>query len=118
MINLATGGSYVLTAVNNTETGANGLPVVRTDGGHTSPSTVTGHDHARLRMRVDFRIFQLAASSVVTINGLIIRRFESRPREGSARAGGGININSGTLTIVDCTLTLNSASNGRTRARP
>src|SRR5215213_5558767 len=34
-INLAADGTYTLTAADNSETGPNGLPIVRTDGGHT-----------------------------------------------------------------------------------
>ena len=35
VINLATGGSYILTAVNNTVGGENGLPPVTADNGHS-----------------------------------------------------------------------------------
>src|SRR5947209_19899668 len=42
IINLASGGSYVLTAVDNTTTGATGLPVIGPDSAHS----VTIHGHA------------------------------------------------------------------------
>ncbi len=67
-----------------------------------SPSTVPQHDYAGFESP-DFRIFQLAASSVVTINGLIIRQGSVTAAGGFSASGGGININSGTLTLVDCT---------------
>ncbi len=115
-INLAAGGTYTLTTVNNTETGANGLPIVRTDSGHSitfngSRSTITRASNAP-----DFRIFQIAAGSIVMMNGIIIDGGSIEEASGFGANGGGININTAAVTMVGCTLIGNPASSMQTSA--
>src|SRR3954454_2197040 len=116
VINLAAEGTYTLVTFNNTETGANGLPVVRTDGGHTitfngSRTTITRPFGAS-----SFRIFQIAAGANVTMNGLIISGGAIGETLGFPANGGGININGGTLTLVNCTVTGYSPLSAHTSA--
>jgi CSLREA domain-containing protein len=116
VINLAANGTYMLMTVNNAETGPNGLPLLRTDGGHTL--TINGNRTTITRpfSASSFRIFQIAASANVTMNGLIISGGSITETLGFPALGGGINVNSGTLTLLNCTVTGNSASNTQTSA--
>src|SRR6185295_1219082 len=74
VINLAAGGSYALTVMNNNTEGPTGLPVIRTDNGHTL--TINGNRTTIMRSTApntpDLRIFQIATSAIVTLNGLTI----------------------------------------------
>ena len=115
VINLTPNGTYTLTTVNNTETGfANGLPILRTDGGHTL--TFNGNSTTIMRSQVapSFRIFQLASGAIVTMNGLIISGGRLSGTPTLHPEGGGIKINNATLTMVNCTLRGNSVFNNQT----
>jgi hypothetical protein len=111
-IELATNGTYTLTAVDNTTNGPNGLPVILSDTGHKlvihgngatlGRSTVVGTPR--------FRIFQIAAGADVTISGLTITNGNANLNTDGVSLGGGIFNNGGTLTITNSTLSGNSAS--------
>lgn len=114
-INLAANGTYTLTAVNNTQTGANGLPIVRTDAGHTITFNGNRTTIARASNASPFRIFQLASGAVATINGVIVSNGSTvAGLSESSVSGGGIAINSATLTMVNCTVSGNAVSNAKT----
>ncbi len=116
VINLPANGTYTLVTANNTDTGANGLPLLRTDGGH---SITFNGNRTTIRRGVvgsSFRIFQIAASANVTMRGLIISNGAIGETPGFSASGGGISNNNGTLTLVNCTITGNSASSTQTGA--
>jgi hypothetical protein len=89
-------GTYTLTSVDNFTNGANGLPSI------TSDITINGEDAATTVIERDpgapgFRIFAVAVSGKLTLNGLAVAR------GGLAFPGGGI-LNEGSLTINRSTL--------------
>jgi uncharacterized repeat protein (TIGR01451 family) len=100
-IELATDGTYTLTAVNN---GQNGLPLIVSDTGHKL--VIHGNGATLQRSTVlgtsDFRIFQIDTGADVTIDGLTITNCK-------AAFGGGI-YNAGTLTVTNSTISGNSAT--------
>ncbi len=109
-INLAA-GTYTLTAVNNNTDGPNGLPSITSNitincaGASTTiiERNVIGHA---------FRIFHVAATGNLTLNGLTISDglavFDGVDFD--SNDGGGI-FNRGTLTINNCTISDNEADN-------
>jgi hypothetical protein len=109
-INLATGGSYSLTSVNNSTDGPNGLPVITADGGRFL--NINGNGALLSRSSAggtpDFRIINVG-SAKVTISGLVIsngRVVGGVFPEGNSGAG---IFNRGTLTVQNCTISGNSA---------
>ena len=116
-INLEPLGTYTLTAVNNTDTGfPNGLPILRTDGGHTLTFTGNRSTIARGSSAPGFRIFQLASGANVTMTGLIISGGQLSGTPTLTPEGGGIKINNATLTMANCTVRQNFVSNSQTGA--
>jgi hypothetical protein len=99
-------GTYTMTAIENgDEFEGNGLPVI------TSPLTITGAGAEVTSITRDanappFRILKVEATGTLTLQGLTLRGFTN----GIAGAEGGGIANSGTLTLIDCTLTENSAA--------
>ena len=114
-INLAVGGVYTLTVVNNTTFGANGLPVVSQDNGRAL--TINGNGSVIQRSTAGgtptFRILLVActtqcASKQTTLNNLTIQR-------GAAvtDSGGAIRLDfDGNLTLNNCVLADNIANDG------
>jgi hypothetical protein len=97
-------GTYTLTSVDNSTLGtANGLPII------TSRITINGEDAATtiiergLPGAPRFRIFQVAVSGKLTLNGLTIRN-------GSSNAGG--ILNAGNLSINSSIIESNDAGPG------
>jgi CSLREA domain-containing protein len=109
VINLAAGGTYTLTTVDN---GANGVPVIRTDGGHAV--TISGNRTTITRSTAantpPFRILQIGSFAVVTLNGVKITNGISTD---SNNPGGGINNDHGTLTLISSTVSGNFASDSQ-----
>jgi hypothetical protein len=107
---------YVLTAVNNTTNGANGLPVI--SGGSTKVAadnlTIVGNGDTidRVAGSPAFRLFDAASGSSLTLENLTLQgglAFGS-----STAADGGAIYNQGTLTLSGVTVQGNTAqgSNG------
>ncbi len=103
-INLATGGTYNLTAVDNTERyyGPNGLPVIN------SPITINGNGATIQRSSAagtpEFRIFIISNGlSQLTLNGLTIA--------GGKGSGGGL-LNTGITLVINSTVTGNGGGDG------
>ena len=99
-INLASGGTYTLTAIDNA---GNGLPII------TSAITINGNGAVVGRSSAagtpDFRVFNIATSGEVALQDVTVaggRLFDS---------GGGI-FNRGTLRVVDSAVTGNRSDGG------
>jgi len=102
-------GTYTLTATNNDTDGANGLPAI------TSVLTIKGTSAATSILERDtsapaFRILNVEAAGTLTLQRLTLRNNGGLFFSGPAM-GGGI-FNSGTLTLIDCTLANNFADFG------
>jgi hypothetical protein len=107
IINLATNGTYTLSAVDNVTNGATGLPVIGADGAHS----VTIHGHGSTITRngsTPFRILQLAASSNVFIDNLTISNGLIANFGPGNAIGAAIYNNGGALTLTTCTFNSNS----------
>ena len=107
VINLASGGTYTLTTVDNN--GANGLPIIRTDGGHAL--TINGNGTTITRSTAAntpaFRILHVGNFAVVTLNGVTVSNGISND---SNFPGGAIDNDHGTLTLINSTVSGNVAS--------
>ncbi len=142
VISLAVGGSYVLTAVDNSTRGPSGLPVIVNDNNHAL--TFNGNDATITRDpgAPAFRIFTIyntlgnqpytvSMESVTISNGLgasgggveafgggiwntgTLLLLNNCTISGNyAGAGGGINTGDGTVSLTNCTLSGNSAGEG------
>jgi hypothetical protein len=105
-VNLATGGTYTLTAVDNMSYyGPSGLPVI------VSPITINGNGATIQRSSAlatpDFRIFLVSNGlAQLTLNGLTIKG-----GQGGGWGGAGI-LNTGSLLIRNSTVTKNVGVNG------
>ena len=99
-----------LTNINNTSTGANGLPVITSD--ITIQSDSTTRTIARGANAPDFRFLEVASSSILTVDDLIFQNGSTVDSDPSSFFGvnGGAIFNRGTLTLNNSTLSGNSAS--------
>lgn len=108
-LELATGCTYTLTQVNNTDPslGPNGLPVITSDivingsGATIAPGSDNGI--------AEFRIFQIAENGSLDLNTLTLRNGSAVSSEMVAGDGGAIH-NSGTLRLRNCTVENNHAT--------
>ena len=103
-INLAEGGTYVLSAVDNTGTGPNGLPSIGADFGDLV--VINGNGATITRSTAsgtpEFRILQVLDGAVVRINEATLSNGRLDPDQSSS--GGGIYSGNARLTLVACTL--------------
>ena len=105
-IALAAGGSYVLSAVDNTTDGPTGLPVVN-NGGH---SLVIQGNGATIARSSDtgtpaFRLLDVAAGSVLEVDNLTLK---NGLETGPAARGGGI-YSQGSLKLANAVINGNAA---------
>jgi hypothetical protein len=115
-INLAPGGTYTLTAADNNSTyGPNGLPEITLNGSAANTLTIHG-DGATIQRQgaaAPFRLFLLNGGSLaldhVTLLGGTAAVDNFKYYFGST-GGGAILAESGTLTLLDSTLSLNSTA--------
>jgi CSLREA domain-containing protein len=116
-INLAAGGTYTLTAADNSAGGSNGLPVIGADNalGTAHTLTINGNGATIERSTVsgtpDFRIFYLAGGTGVTISRLTIANAEVSG-DFPANSGGGIFNDHGKLVVDNCAFNQNVATVG------
>lgn len=108
VINLG-GGTYVLTVIDNSNDGDNGLPTIFTDMTFNGNGSII----ERSPFAPPFRIFNIGggqgATPTVTFNNLTIRNGVS-----TSIGGGGINNSSdGTVNINDCIVADNTCENGQ-----
>ena len=120
-IELATNGTYTLTAVDNSTHGPNGLPVIGYDTGHklvihgngaTLQRSTAGGTPAFRIFYIDVAISgQTILPADLTISGLTITNGNVTDSSGGdiSGLGGGI-FNDGTLTVTNSTLSGNSAT--------
>ncbi len=103
-INLAAGGTYTLTAVDNTTDGANGLPSI------TSAITIEGHGATIERSSAGgtplFRIFHVASNGNLTLSELTI----ANGKGAADTHGGGIYSNGGTVAVTNNSTVRNNAA--------
>jgi hypothetical protein len=108
-------GTYTLTAVDNTTAGPTGLPSVTS----TFPLTIQGAGAEatiieRQASAPDFRLVHVAATGILTLEDLTLQG--GQRSGGIFNSGGGILISiagpsiRGTLTLINCTLSGNSAT--------
>jgi hypothetical protein len=102
-------GTYTLVDIDNTTDGPNGLPSI------TSALTITGAeaDLTVLELNVNapsFRLVHVAATGILTLDGLTIQGFSESPFDGSY-PGGGL-YNRGTLTLSNVAVLHNFAWGG------
>ena len=100
-IDLAPGGTYTLSIIDNDDFGdANGLPTI------TSEITINGNGATIERDAapgtLEFRIFDVMSTGTLVLNDVTIAN-------GVAGMGGGISSSSGTLTLANCTVSGNTA---------
>ena len=105
-INLAAGGTYTLTAVDNVVNGANGLAVIANDAAGLD-LTINGNGATIQRSTAagtpEFRILQVGNGASVSCVGLTIANGKISTGSFPAYAGGGIH-NSGMLSLSNCTV--------------
>jgi hypothetical protein len=102
---------YVLTAVNNTTNGANGLPVIGANKGVNL--TILGNgDTIERSSAAAFRLFDVAAGSALTLQNVTLQ--DGLAQGSGSAADGGAIYNQGTLTLTGVTVQSNTAqgSNG------
>lgn len=108
-INLAAGGTYVLTAVNNTAQGATGLPAV------TSAITLNGNGATIERSTAagtpEFRILRIGGAGNLTLNRVTLQNGIA-PASSPSNQGGALYVNGGTATLNRCALAGHSAVRG------
>lgn len=108
-LNLSTNCTYTLTTADNTDAawGPNGLPIVTSDIRLNGSATTIARSEAI--GTASFRIFQVAASGTLTLDGLTVRNGQSNSTLNYLGAGGGI-LNLGVLTLAHSVLENNRAS--------
>jgi hypothetical protein len=103
-INLAAGGTYTLTAVDNNTDGSNGLPSI------TSEITIEGHGATIERSSAGgtplFRIFHVASNGNLTLSELTI----ANGKGAASTNGGGIYNDEGTVAVTNNSTVRNNAA--------
>ncbi len=99
--------NVTLTAVNNTTSGYNGLPVVSSD------ITIQGNGNtiSRQASSPTFRIMFVGSGGNLTLNNATVSGGVAAGAAGISRYGGGIRVSNGTLSVHNSTISGNSATN-------
>lgn len=112
IINLASNGTYTLTAADNTFSGVNGLPVINDDAPGLD-LTLNGNGATIGRSTgpgtPEFRILMLNLNASVSCNNLTIARGSATGAFPASRGGGILLITQATLTLTNCTVRDNTA---------
>ena len=101
-ITLAAGKTFSLSAVHNTDNGANGLPRVTDRGGLTILGAVTAIERSAASGTPAFRLFDVAARASLTLRNLTLQG-------GLTPSQGGAIYNGGTLALDGVTVQNNAA---------
>ena len=107
-INLATNGTYTLTAADNASNGGNGLPVILNDA--LGPDLAIHGNGATIQRSANapnFRFLQINAA--VTLDNITFKNGSSTELGGAIRVSATANTS---LTITSCNLTTNLATGG------
>ncbi|MEG3925774.1 Ig-like domain-containing protein, partial [Microcoleus sp. T3_D1] len=98
IINLASGSTYTLTALNNTTGGNNGLPVIlATTSSGTLTITGNGATITRSGAAPSFRIFNVNSSGNLTLDNLTV----SNGLTSAGGSAGGLYLNSGAIATIN-----------------
>ena len=104
IINLAAGGTYTLTTIDNSSNGANGLPVIVNDAAGLD-LTINGNGATIQRNAEpgapEFRILQIGNGAEANCNGLTIRSGKVVNGVFPENAGAAILVSLATLTLTD-----------------
>jgi hypothetical protein len=115
IINLAAGGTYTLTTIDNSSNGANGLPVIINDAAGLD-LTINGNG-ATIQRSVElgapeFRILQIGNGAEANCNGLTIKSGRLVNGVFPRNAGAAILVSLATLTLTNCGFSDNNAGVG------
>ena len=111
IINLAAGGTYTLTTLDNSDFGDNGLPIIANDASGAD-LTINGNGATIQRSAAantpQFRILQTGSASQVVINDLTLTGGDANASDFQENSGGGVLNYHGVLTLNGCSITNNS----------
>jgi hypothetical protein len=114
-INLAAGGTYTLTTIDNSSNGANGLPVIVNDAAGLD-LTINGNGATIQRNAEpgapEFRILQIGNGAEANCNSLTIKSGKVANGVFPGNAGAAILVSLATLTLTDCGFSNNIAGLG------
>ena len=110
-LSAASTAPYVLTAVNNTTNGADGLPVIAANDNLTIVSTGDTIERSTAAGTAPFRLFDLAVGGSLTLQSLTLQ--DGLAFGSGVSAEGGAIDNQGSLTLNDVTVENNIAQGAR-----
>jgi hypothetical protein len=117
VINLAAGGTYTLTTIDNSSNGANGLPVIANDAGGLD-LTINGNGATIQRNAEpgtpELRILQIGIGAEVNCNGLTVRSGKVVNGVFPENSGAAILVSQATLTLIGCGFSDNTGGLGGT----
>ncbi|MGE0434827.1 MAG: hypothetical protein AB7S36_21405, partial [Planctomycetota bacterium] len=115
VIHLSPGGTYTLTAIDN---GANGLPQIANDTGHTLEIKGYGATIERDIAAPDMRFFEVVSGAFLELTAVTLRngRVVGANGAGAGASGNAVNggaiLVTGTVTLTACTLENNASIGG------
>jgi CSLREA domain-containing protein len=114
-INLAAGGTYTLTTVDNSVSGPNGLPQISDDV--AGVDLIINGNGARIQRSSApgiplFRILEVGSGARLDCSGLTIANGKLSGSAVPNSVGGGIYFSGEALNLTGCTITANSAASG------
>ena len=114
-LSAASTAPYVLTAVNNTTNGADGLPVIAANDNLTIVGTGDTIERSTAAGTAPFRLFDLAVGGSLTLQSLTLQ--DGLAFGSGVSAQGGAIDNQGSLTLNDVTVE-NNIAQGAARRQP